>query len=234
MSSIIDKTAWNSKYKDLLTYFETTGNSRVPYRYASDLSLGRWVQRQRNHKDILSKSQLKKLSLLKFVWSSDLRKEQNKEFFQMVGQLKKFKKIHDHCNVPSKCKDFKKLGRWVETIRLTQKSGKLQDWKIKKLEQLGLTWSNQLQDEKKLHWYKMFDTLTAFKNIHGHCNVPEGYKDDLRLAVWVIAQRHPKKALSEPKIKLLNEIGFEFKPYQKQNRKRNSKGKFEAELGNSL
>lgn len=44
--------------------------------------------------------------------------------------------------------------------------GRLTDERIRRLEDIGFTWS--LRDD----WHKHYKELQDFKAVHGHCNVP--------------------------------------------------------------
>lgn len=94
--------------------------------------------------------------------------------------------------------------------------GRLTDDRIRRLENLGFVWS--LRDD----WHKHFVELKAFKEEHGHCNVPARYTKNRRLGIWVSAQRQQYKnlqvligpksrrlaRLTQDRIDLLNELGF--------------------------
>jgi phage pi2 protein 07 len=70
----------------------------------------------------------------------------------------------------------------------------------------------------EIRWDAMFDRLVAFKEEHGHCLVPNRYKEDPKLGAWVSTQRRQRKAILEEKfqstilshnrIERLNAIGF--------------------------
>jgi hypothetical protein len=53
-------------------------------------------------------------------------------------ELKKFKDLHGHCNVPSHCKENPRLASWVHTLRDFKKKGKLDSQREKILVDLGL------------------------------------------------------------------------------------------------
>jgi hypothetical protein len=59
-------------------------------------------------------------------------------------------------------------------------------------------------------WEQRVADLLAFKAVHGHCNVPSGYREDPSLAIWVFNSRRQRKlgVLSDDRIKQLDEIGF--------------------------
>lgn len=68
-------------------------------------------------------------------------------------------------------------------------------------------------DEK---WSFHFNELVAFKNEHGHCNVPYGFEENKALSRWVKRQRYQYKqkmegrtqAMPESRIRKLDQIGF--------------------------
>jgi hypothetical protein len=70
----------------------------------------------------------------------------------------------------------------------------------------------------EVRWDAMFERLVAFKEKHGHCLVPNRYKDDPKLGSWVTTQRRQRKAfleekfqstiISQNRIDRLDEIGF--------------------------
>jgi len=64
-------------------------------------------------------------------------------------------------------------------------------------------------------WDKMFGTLEAFKQEHGHCNVPATNPDNPRLGFWVSNQRAARRMsmLSRERIRQLEALGFEWDPF---------------------
>jgi len=64
------------------------------------------------------------------------------------------------------------------------------------------------------NWHCNYEALKAFQKQNNHCNIPFRYQKNKCLVDWVTTQRQDYKnnRLSENKIKLLNAIGFEWKP----------------------
>jgi hypothetical protein len=162
----------------------------------------------------------------------------------MFERLRAYKEVHGNCLVPKRYKDDPKLGTWVDTQRVQRKKmlkhmaavelqnedpsaadsfvpikspGRLTAERMEKLESLGFVWS--LRDD----WQKHYMELKAYKEQHGHCNVPARYAENRKLGIWVSAQRQQKKLmesaaaeaqaikstpLTPDRINLLNEIGF--------------------------
>jgi hypothetical protein len=65
-------------------------------------------------------------------------------------------------------------------------------------------------------WEQMFEKLVRFKEIHGHCNVPDRWPRNPQLAKWVDAQRTRRKqgALPLYRYRKLIEIGFIFEVHE--------------------
>ena len=63
-------------------------------------------------------------------------------------------------------------------------------------------------------WDERFGELIAYKDRVGDCDVPTRYKENRRLATWVVGQRQAQKLgeLSKEKIQRLNQIGFPWNP----------------------
>jgi len=225
-----DLLKWKAKYRALKKFYKSNQHCRVPYRYEEDPALGRWVQRQRINKVKLTVNQIELLNKLSFSWSNEIRKEKDKNFVLMFRQLVRYQKKYGITNVPCKDSDHYTLSRWVEHQRILEKKGTLPDWKKTMLLSISFTFSKELQTQKRQHWYVMLDRLLEFKKLHGHCNVPEGYKKDKDLWIWVAIQRRPKKPLSVSQNRLLTELGFDFRPGLISNKMRDEKGRFKSLL----
>ena len=63
-------------------------------------------------------------------------------------------------------------------------------------------------------WDERFGELVAYKDRVGDCDVPTRYKENRRLATWVVGQRQAQKLgeLSKEKIQRLDKIGFPWNP----------------------
>ena len=108
------------------------------------------------------------------------------------------------------------MAKWVTTQRQAYKGKngrKITEEQINLLREIGFSWS---RGEDK--WNERFDQLEEYTKENGHCNVPDKYPANQQLANWVMSQRQAKKKqnkrkLSDEKIKLLDEIGFEWTRY---------------------
>eukprot|EP00980_Cylindrotheca_fusiformis_P019764 scaffold6927_cov93-Cylindrotheca_fusiformis.AAC.2 len=72
--------------------------------------------------------------------------------------------------------------------------------------------SDPYQDSRDEKWNDQFLQLKAFKAEHGHCNVPQDFPQNQKLARWVRRQRyqhnHMPKHLSQRRREKLDQIGF--------------------------
>lgn len=96
------------------------------------------------------------------------------------------------------------LLEWVWLQRRLKRSGKLAEERVKKLNDIGFVWENELKG-----WDKMYAELAAFKQRHGHCNLKEKPFCLYRLAGWLEDQQRKSKrgGLSAEQIQKLGDLG---------------------------
>ena len=131
-----------------------------------------------------------------------------------------YKEKHGDCNVPKGCAANTQLANWVDKQRqnyqLRNKSKKswMTEERIAKLNNIGFEW---VCNEDA--WETRFTQLVAYKEAHGHCNVPKNYGPNKQLGTWVNKQRQnyqlrnkgKKSSMTEERIAKLNEVGFKWK-----------------------
>jgi hypothetical protein len=56
----------------------------------------------------------------------------------------------------------------------------------------------------------MYRRLVRYKSVHGDCNVPSEWGEDLQLGIWVVKQRYRRKKglSSEERVRKLDGIGI--------------------------
>ena len=173
--------------------------------------------------------------------SSDSTKS-TKIFDNRVKDLQAFKEEHGHCNVTLSKSDknakYKSLGNWCSNIRQSYKkikqggeaSYKLSDANIQLLERMGFDFSLRAYEEKISFDDRMKD-LQAFKEEHGHCNVPISKSDKnikyQSLGIWCSKMRQSYKKikhgqtppntrkLSDANIQRLEAVGFKWNLHEK-------------------
>jgi hypothetical protein len=116
---------------------------------------------------------------------------------KMFAEFVAFKEAHGHGNVPYECP----LGKWCDKQR--QRKDSLSPERFARLEAEGFCWNL-----KAAAWDKMFVLLVAYREVHGHCNVPY---DDGPLGKWVRTQR-ARCSIPERRARL-TAIGFCWDPF---------------------
>ena len=215
---------WNTAYESLVEF--TGVNQRLPEKgqvhYWKKQDLSHWVQRQRNNRNHLSRSQIKMLESIE-CWTWDVKEENwNQGFADLVA----FANVFGTSRVPNNYKtDSRDLYQWVQAQRIAFRKGKITTQRIDLL--------NSLQDltEKKVQWYweawdEEWETaITALRNFadrEGHTRIPMDYVEDgFDLYQWVLHKRNLHKrrktdlTLNEERIAQLEALpGWTWKPHE--------------------
>ena len=132
-------------YKQLSQFYDTNGHCDVQ----STIPLGQWVVRQRylyrqsSSSSSLTEERIDLLNKLNFPWKS--RSEQIWD--TRIIELREFKQINGHVNVPTNYPSNPKLSTWVSTQRKNYnrkrlgKTRPLTSRRIQELNDLGFVWS---------------------------------------------------------------------------------------------
>ncbi len=199
-------STWDERFGELVKFKEVHGHCDVPDKDKQNKSLAIWVgsQRIKNRNKKLTIVQFNKLDLLGFDWDPD-----NTHWESRYKELIVFHKTFGHCNVPRSyglsLSDQNPLASWVCTQRIFRKRGWVTEERIAKLNQINFDW-----DPKKTMWDIRFKELCEFHKTYKHCKVPQNYKQNKKLAVWVGEQRtrFKKHRLSQEELDKLNGLGF--------------------------
>ena len=225
------QVTWDQRLQDLKAYRQVHGHCNVPQRWKEDKGLGVWIKTQRsNYRRLkegkptsLSPDRIHALTTLGFEWELGGHHEVI-AWEDRLEDLKEFKKVHGHCNVPQRWKENRGLGVWIKTQRSYyrkfkqgMKSSSLTAERVKALSDLGFEWEIGKISEDST-WMQKLEALKKFKQKHGHCNVPQRYKEDRSLGHWIKSQRSYFRLWKEGKpsrmtpsrIHELSLIGFEF------------------------
>lgn len=146
---------WNHSFQKLLKFRKLYGHCLVPCEYEADLSLARWVKRQRyqyyllvhGKKSSMTKERIETLDKIGFIWQA-----QDALWQERFNELKKFKKKHGHCSVPTTYPPNQKLATWVKfqrrqyRLHLEGRPSYISDERIAILEQEGFQWAFFLKD----------------------------------------------------------------------------------------
>ena len=134
-----------------------------------------------------------------------VRKPQSKRWTDQFNKLVEFRAVNGHCNVASSCSWNPELGKWICNQKERHRKGLLSKKRVQSLKELGFQF-----DRHNGRWESRYCELFEFKENHGHCNVPDSWPENLRLARWVMTQRQMywKGQLTQNRIQRLEVIGF--------------------------
>jgi hypothetical protein len=219
--------SWEDRLSELANYRKIHGHCNVPQKYSENSKLGRWVTAQRQTYSLhlkgkrspISLPRIKALENLGFEWCS---RGANCPWEDRISELANYRKVHGHCNVPTKYSGNAKLGTWVASQRkqyslhLNGKTSSITLPRIQALENLGFEWGSS--QGATCTWEDRLSELADYRKVHGHCNVPKRYIENSKLVCWVARQRqkyslHLKgetSPLTLPRIKALESLGFEW------------------------
>jgi len=131
-----------------------------------------------------------------------------------LRELLEFKQRHGHFNVPRNWQENPSLSFWVINQRRLIQKGSLPKARLEVLERFGIQWQNAEGRTRKRdsHWNRLCEALHAFLRERGHCDVPEGWKENPELARWVARQRHLKRRgqLREDRLLRFEECGIDW------------------------
>ena len=151
---------------------------------------------------------------------SRFRSYQAEQWSDKFAELLEFKKERGHCNVPHTFQENPSLARWVKrqryqykVIKLDKGVSTLTEDRVQALERVGFVW-----DSHSAAWYSRLNDLEAYRQAHGHCNVPSNYPENPPLSTWVKCQRRQYKLfqlgnpcnMSLERIEALQKLGFDW------------------------
>ncbi len=195
-------TEWEALYTALCDFQKQSGHCKVPARYPLNKKLATWVSllRMAFHEGKLPQEKITRLQMIGFDWDP-FETAWGESFIKLC----QFKDSNDHMNISSTNITTKPLANWASDQRKQYKIGELSKDKTMKLETLGFIW-----DPIEETWQSNFTLLCEFKELYGHCNVPQKSEDNAPLAAWVNRQRteYKKKALSSERALKLEKIGI--------------------------
>ena len=199
---------WDERFGQLITYKETYGDCLVPARWKSNPELASWcgTQRKAYKNESLTPYRAARLQRLGFVWDPFAA-----AWEQKFAELSDYIMAHGSSGFLDGFPDNSGLNLWCVMQRQNYKNNQLAQDRITRLEQLGFLW-----DPYAVSWNQYFAQLADYKQAHGNCNVPEGWKEDPEFARWCAYQRKAYRGyrtISPNRIALLEDLGFVWDPY---------------------
>ena len=226
-----DQLKWNEMLYKLCLYKSRNGNEANASRLdnnnehedSSDTSeLADWLQHQRKQYRLYIDSRAsemngERIGILEAVgvkW-----KYRNDAIWEMQFlNLQAYTKSHGDTLVPRRWIGNKSLGEWVTDQRrqyknkLAKKPNSLTNEREQKLNKVCFTWIMR----NRVGWDLRYQELAEYKEINGHCMVPQHYEENKALGKWVSKQREQYRLflqgkasiMKQAKIDKLNSVEF--------------------------
>jgi hypothetical protein len=209
---------WEAQLARLAAYKAEHGDCKVPYGWAKDPRLSRWVSAQRARKrkleqgepsDGMTAERAARLTALGFAWDPGAKNNGNAkghpkdaEWEAQLALLAAYKAEHGDCNVPHGWAEDPRLSRWVSVQRARKRklaqgepSEGMTAERAARLTALGLEWEGAKgRGPQDAGWEAQLARLAAYKAEHGDCNVPVSSRNS-RLGAWINKQRVYKRKL---------------------------------------
>lgn len=189
---------WEQKYELVKRYYDEHGDVNIPANYVSDgVWIARWLAEQvaRLNKKPTGRSKTVKLlndAQVAKLKALGVREDSSRNDIAWDEQYKAAKSFYEkngHLSIPKSyvSESGKSVGRWLIAQRKRRREGKLSEWQIDRLNEIGIVWS--FDDS----WEKEYRHTTEHYAEHDHLNAPAKYicKDNYLLGTWqTAAQNH--------------------------------------------
>lgn len=212
-------------FRQLTQFKKEHGHCFVPLRSRGHPKLGAWLAEQGEHfhKGRLSVERQRALEELGFDWdfegTSPVPDALQVRWEARLAELVQFQQQHGHMRVTRTNETSKGLMNWRDNQRTLLRKGKLSTERKARLDAIGFEWVApgrlpiSKAEQNEVVWESLFAQLLAFKEAHGHCDVPDHWRGGLKLAAWVQRQRvrHRKGTLRTDRKERLRHVGFTWK-----------------------
>lgn len=166
-----------------------------------------WCKAQRANEAEISADRKDRLNSIGFLWNPTKLDQMWEQKLQLWKQYEFDKRFAQASNPPLPAPSLGiDLIYWMRDQKRFHKKGTLSQVRKNRLDSLGFAWA---RNELELKWSAKLDRLLIYKEEHGDCNVPQGYKEK-PLAIWVNNQRtfNRNGKLPQDRIDRLNALGF--------------------------
>jgi len=232
--------AWLCRYEELVEFYKEFGHSNVPYNYKNK-QLSRWVTNQRHNfksgKATMTPERIFSLRELNFDFAGRRR---SKSWCQKYEELKRYKHMYKHCNVPEKSKKYPDLAKWCKTVQQQYRWKKLSQRKIDALKEIDFQFERPQQHQQHSIWMMRYKEVKRYQLEFGHTrnvrckSTLRNWIDNQRKAYRLHQQGHIS-SMNEVKIAHLDSIGFDWCPEQTRWNERFQELKsFQQKFGHSL
>lgn len=206
---------WQEHFAKLMAFRERFGHCRVANGWVEDQGLSEWMRNLRvfKAKGTLPPEREAQLEAIGFEWHaprwSGGSKAKHWDF--MHRHLAAFRAAQGHTEVPRSYAEPHGFWKWVHCQRVLMRRGALSADRRAKLEALDFAPTHTRRSNAE-RWERHYLQLLAFRDRHGHCRVPKGYREDAAFGQWVANERGRQRRgqLSAERIARLEACGIEW------------------------
>lgn len=108
---------WKERYEDLVAFQKRFGNCCVPSQWWENPPLAQWVKRQRYQLRLRKEGMHSTMTTQREALLNDLGFTWDPHtaiWEERLDELEKFRDVHGHCNVPTKCPENPQLAIWAK------------------------------------------------------------------------------------------------------------------------
>jgi len=196
---------WAENIRNLKLFKEQHGHCEVDLIESDGDAFCRWFVNQRSlgAAGNMDATRLAQLNDLGFPWTSGMN---DRRWHDMYERLKRYHSTYGNSDVPSRWKDDPKLAAWLTVQRGLRKQGQMSDERVCLLDELNVTWKSRDVGT----WEDRLAEVVAFREKHGHCEIPTTYPENQKLGRFVNSMRTTRIAgeLSAERIAKLDAVGF--------------------------
>ena len=127
---------WETMFLILVEFHNKHSHCLVPDNYSENPRLASWVSNQRSRRRALGKGRIQRLDGIGFTWNSREARWQG-----MLESLREYRNRFGNCDIPRNWPENPKLSWWVQTQRQLHRRGKLSADRIRRLDEIGVTWT---------------------------------------------------------------------------------------------
>lgn len=202
---------WNTRFKELQTYFRINGNSNVSQ--PEDMSLYYWCYRIKKNPKSLSKERLDKLKTINFDFSHKAAEDKVLlTWSERIEQLNEYFDKNGNYNIPKDSAKYKTLVNWLRHQRSKQLKNKLTPEQLSFFEEINFSLEEYFSNEESFSWNENLLRLKKLKEDTGSFYIASNDKDYGTVLNWLRYQKSQFKQglLPNDKIDKLLEIGYSF------------------------
>ncbi len=193
---------WQKMYTLSEQYYAVNGNLNLTTNqlYENE-KLGLWIsaQRRKYKTNALSVKKIALLNQIGMIW--DAQVDYDKCWEDMFLSAESYYQNHGDLRVNTR---NSALGRWVNSQRLAYAKGELKQYRIDKLNSIGMIW-----DIYEADWEMMYNIAQRYYDEHKHLYIGSEEKyQGYNLGAWVKRQRTDKENLTPNKMHRLEAIGI--------------------------